>query len=102
MTAGCLETRSSPVVGLVVSERWQVPPCVLCHLTDKLIDSFRSHNFSPSAQAHISTQAKGGEGKTHNANLVRIQCNEPWVTLIHFLDLDAPVPTYGWKPSSGP
>ena len=28
------------------SEWWKVPPDVLCHLTDKLIDSFRLHNLS--------------------------------------------------------
>ena len=45
-----------------------VPPCVLCHLTDKLIDSFRLYNFSPSAQAlthkHPSKTGGGGGAKT--------------------------------------
>ena len=45
-----------------------VPPCVLCHLTDKLIDSFRLYNLSLSAQVltHKHPSETHGGGKCCN------------------------------------
>ena len=72
-----------------------VLPCVLRHLTDKLIDNFR---FSLSAQvltpkSPSETDGSGGRGKTHKANLLQIQHNESWVTLSHLSGLGAPAQT---------
>ena len=74
-----------------------IPPFVLCYFTDKLIDSFRLYNFSPRAQVlkhkYVNETMGEGDSKNHNANLLQISLNEPWVTLSHFLGLAMPVPT---------
>ena len=46
-----METSSSPAMGRAGFFRAVVTPCVLCHLSDKLIDSFRLYNFSPRVHA---------------------------------------------------
>ena len=74
-----------------------IPPFVQCYLTDKLIDSFRLYNFSPSTQVlkhkYVNeTMGGGGGSKNHNASLLQISLSEPWVTLSHFLGLGMPVP----------
>lgn len=87
-----------------------VPPWVLHLLTDKLIDSSSAQVLTrkdPRKPHNV-----GGD-KTHNADLLQILCNEPWVAFCHLLGFDTLVPIcaggfnlawswYGWKPSSGP
>ena len=87
MRVGCLETRSSPQWGRAGLFRVVVPPCVLRPLTDKLIDSFRFCNISPSAQALAH------EHPNRNANVLQIRHNEPQVTLRHLLGLGTPAST---------
>lgn len=66
-----------------------VPPRVLCHLTDKLIDIF---DYTTSLLVHrcspISTKAKlsGGRGtKNCKASILQIWHNEPWASLRYLL-----------------
>ena len=47
---GHVGSSSSPAMGRVGCFRVVVTPCVLGHLSDKLIDSFRLYKFSPSVQ----------------------------------------------------
>ena len=47
-------------------EWWKVPPGILCHLTDKLIDSFRLYNWS------WVPVWNSQRGKNSNANLLQM------------------------------